>query len=404
VRAIAALLLLSAVSWSVAARQSESGSSPSLLLSAKLLRRLQRDRERETVRWQNFDRRVRTVLDSPERGFDLALYYVASHDESRAREAVAWAVAHPCETRQITLIEDWLGDAFPENSKRQVHASNCSSAASAANSSPTQVARNTLFRAIVSGQVDEAAFDPANKRVVAELKGPRALDPSTLYAAIEYIMVYRAYKRVDLRESDASFFSAFPKSLLLGLKPADVEQPAAMIHISALALVTLDPNLESSQFLQGWALEDRQMLRDGPGVAYEYLWADPYLPGIAYQNMDPWLYDMNGHLLARTDWQPDSCWISLSAGQTTVQNCGRAPLTQEMKFGSLTLRPLSSGCSVVAPRSPKETLIFRMPAGIPLNYERQGDKTTRQVPDSAGLWSVPVDTSGKVCLASSGKR
>ena len=36
------------------------------------------------------------------------------------------------------------------------------------------------------------------------------------------------------------------------------------------------------------------MIREGPGVAYEFFWADPYLPGVGYQNLDPWVYDRPG--------------------------------------------------------------------------------------------------------------
>jgi hypothetical protein len=47
--------------------------SPRLLLTPQRLRRLQRDRARQTLRWQNFEARVQSVPDSPERGFELAL-------------------------------------------------------------------------------------------------------------------------------------------------------------------------------------------------------------------------------------------------------------------------------------------------------------------------------------------
>ena len=31
-------------------------------------------------------------------------------------------------------------------------------------------------------------------------------------------------------------------------------------------------------------MEDPKMATDGPGVAYEFLWANPYLPGLGYHN------------------------------------------------------------------------------------------------------------------------
>src|SRR5207244_2745719 len=101
---------------------------------------------------------------------------------------------------------------------------------------------------------------------------------------------------IDLREEDRAFFSQMPVELLLGMKSSDLEHPGWMAHAATLALIGLDPNLASSQFLQGWAISDRQMVREGPGVAYEFLWADPYLPGVVYQNSDAWSYDPHGRL------------------------------------------------------------------------------------------------------------
>ncbi len=87
--------------------QDSAGDTPKLLLTAQRLRRLERDRERQTVRWVNFENRVNTVPDSPERGFELALYYAVTHDEKRGREAVDWALAQKYGSRQVALILDW---------------------------------------------------------------------------------------------------------------------------------------------------------------------------------------------------------------------------------------------------------------------------------------------------------
>ena len=104
---------------------SGSGSYTRLLLTPKLLRRLQRDRQRQTVRWQNFEQRVETVPDSPERGFELALYYAITHDQQRGREAVQWAVAHPCERRQLDLALDWVGNEIPQEDQVRLKQAHC---------------------------------------------------------------------------------------------------------------------------------------------------------------------------------------------------------------------------------------------------------------------------------------
>ena len=36
---------------------------------------------RKTERWTNFQHRINSAPDSPERGFELALYYAVTHDD-----------------------------------------------------------------------------------------------------------------------------------------------------------------------------------------------------------------------------------------------------------------------------------------------------------------------------------
>ncbi len=124
-RGIVAALFLFIFFTNEVANAEESDQSPRLLLTPRLLRRLQRDRERQTVRWLNFEKRVQTVPDSPERGFELALYYAVTHDQQRGREAVGWALAHKCEWRQSALVIDWAGELISADQKRIFTQDNC---------------------------------------------------------------------------------------------------------------------------------------------------------------------------------------------------------------------------------------------------------------------------------------
>jgi hypothetical protein len=227
-------------------------------------------------------------------------------------------------------------------------------------------------------------------------------------------MVARNIERTDLRADDPHFFSLLPKEFLLSLKPEQTEHPPWIAHIAALAFVTVDPNLENSQFLQGWAMEDRQMLRDGPGVAYEYMWGDPYLPGVAYQNMDPWIYDPSGRLFARTDWDVGACWIGITPLKFSKENCSpvwqgqhqsssdgpnnASTHAQQANFGTLTLTSLISSCMDVPRRKTNETLmLWNLKPNTELTYE-SGSKRLAERADTIGIWPVPNETSGKVCL------
>jgi len=361
-------------------------SSPHLLLTPLRLRRLQRDRERQTVRWINFQSRVRNVPNSPERGFELALYYAVTHDPERGREAVEWSIAHPCELRQSALIRDWIPGAG--------HSSACSSDA-------PLYQRDLLFQTIAARQDPESLYHTSWQAILTSLQEGGFRDPKQLYAAIEFIDAVRTNLHTDPREDDPAFFSKLPVELLLSLKPQQVEHPDWLTHIAALALVTLDPNLPASQYLQGWAMENSQMIREGPGVAYEFLWANPYLPGIGYQNLDPWIYDAHGRLFARTDWSTNACWIGISKTGVEEQNCPSGWQNRVSDFGTLALIPanqLDQNClELPAAKGRQVFMLWNLQPNQPVSYSYL-QKQIRDKADISGLWRVPDGVQGKVCL------
>lgn len=342
------------------------------------------DRQRQTVRWTEFESRVKTVPDSPQRGFELALYYAVTGDPARGREAAEWVAAHPCDARQDALVHDWQGAALDTKSS-------CPPAGD------IERARDRLFQAIASGQDAEPVYQAEWKHMLANLQAGAFRDPRALYAAVEFIDAVRTNLHIDPRQDDTAFFSLLPTELLLSLKPEQVEHPDWMTHIAALALVTLDPNLPASQYLQGWAMESRQMLRAGPGVAYEFLWADPYLPGIGYQNLDPWVYDPHGRLFARTNWSPKACWIGINSQGIQEQNCPPGWRGKPASFGGLTLISMTEKCVTVTP-SPKghALILWSLPPGQILDFKLAGKRQTARA-GSAGLWRVLPEVRGKVC-------
>jgi hypothetical protein len=338
--------------------------TPSLLLTPQRLRRLQRDRQRQTVRWSNFETRVQSVPDSPERGFELALYYAVTHDQQRGREAVAWALAHPCDRRQFPLILDWCAELLSAEERQKL----------------------------------SACPAPNTSALLSSLENGAFRDPRILYAACEYLINLRASRRPDPRQDHQQFFSQLPAEFLLSLKPAQIDHPDWMTHIAALALIAVDPNLEGSQYLQSWAIEDRQMLHDGPGVAYEFLWADPYLPGVGYENLDPWVYSHEGRLFARSGWNPDACWIAISNRGVEEENCPSGWRDKPAQFGRMTLIPMTARCQDLPHTSPNDTVILsRLSPGQSVSY-REGKQQLSPHADPAGLLRL-FGAAGKVCLA-----
>ena len=366
--------------------------TPHLLLSAQRLKRLKRDRERQTPRWANFADRIENEPDSPERGFELALFYAVTGDESKGREAVKWANAHPCEPRQLALIRDWCPTLVPQQWPK--------AACPGANNGALSSLRDQLFTNAAAGEDTEAELERDKNVLIEKLRAGDFENPKELYAAFEYLSAARSVERIDLREEDSQFFTSLPIELLLNVKPDAVEHPDWQTHIAALALVSLDPNLDSSQFLQAWAIEDRQTIREGQGVAYEFLWADPYLPGVGYQNLDPWLYDHDrGMLVGRSNWSARACWIRITPGNVQDELCPEGWQSKPLSLGRLTLIPKTEKCAKLPKRDGNEsTILWKLPPRTNLTYiDGKTQQTT--VADRSGMWRVPSNATVQACTA-----
>src|SRR4051812_22725202 len=64
---------------------------PRLLLRAQRLRLLKRERERQSMRWEQFQTLMAGHAQMPEPGFASALYYTITGEPAAAHQAIAWA-------------------------------------------------------------------------------------------------------------------------------------------------------------------------------------------------------------------------------------------------------------------------------------------------------------------------
>lgn len=366
--------------------------SQKYFLTPQRLRRLKRDRERQTPRWVNFENRVNSVRDSPERGLELALYYAITGDVKRGEEALAWERANHCLYHQAILIRRWV-DLPTDDSRTPIL--DCTYP-NLQNASIAEL-RDDLLLTLKAGKEPKPE---SAARVIKSLESGSYSNGNDLYAAIEFLTLWREASRTDAREQSPQFFSALPTLLLLAQKPEAIEHPTWQMHIAALALVALDPNSTGAQFLQGWAIEDRQMLHDGPGVLYELLWADPYLPGVGYQNLDPWLYnEASGTFFARADWSPGACWVSISPAAKDEVNCPQNWASKPTHFGRLNLVPFDEKCMEVKQSSNETTIFSGLTPGQKLRYDDGGDKKQNATVNPPGLWRVPPTINGRVCAS-----
>ena len=104
------LLLLVAASLAAAQAPDEDfhvyRDGPRLLLTTQRLRLLERERERSSVRWQNFDQLMQSGAPLPEPGLAWALHYRVTHQNPSGRKAIEWALTGE-DLRQLAVVYDW---------------------------------------------------------------------------------------------------------------------------------------------------------------------------------------------------------------------------------------------------------------------------------------------------------
>src|SRR5215467_5175663 len=95
---------------------------PRLLLRPQRLRLLRRERERQSLRWEQFQLFMGGKAAMPEPGFAKALYYQVAGDAAAGKEAIEWALGPGTDLRQLAIVYDWCQDIMSETQKRDLAA------------------------------------------------------------------------------------------------------------------------------------------------------------------------------------------------------------------------------------------------------------------------------------------
>jgi hypothetical protein len=371
--------------------------SPRLLLTRARLRLLQRERERQSMRWQQFDALVSGGAPMPEPGFADALYYRVSGNASWSKQAVDWALsgaaqeARPEHLRQLSLVFDWceMSDAQRESLGAKIEKGLGALVPPSANAS-IDVTRQSV-RALAAIAIADRLPDHGEsvlKPIIEQwwrgdvakrlLSGQAVIPHEQSYALLEFMHAVRDNLKIDLRDGVAEYFKSYPIDHLVSHYPAPFQAPeneyrvpvyvrsgepnvqeAILSRAAEFAMVALDPNAAEVQFLQGWLMQDRFLMRGALGVAYEYLWANPYQPGLSYFQVPLVVHNAtNGHLFARTSWDEDATWIGYFEGNLQVFRDGQI---QSLKPGATT-QPIRVGDTVVLTSKEKDQARFRADA------------------------------------------
>jgi hypothetical protein len=341
---------------------------PRLFLRPQRLRLLKRERERASPRWQQFETLVVGGAPMPEPGFAWALYFQVAGNAEFGRKAIAWALTPAADLRQQALVFDWCQDLLSEPQRRDLTARLAKGIAETADTAIPAVRSRTLAAIALYDHVPETppkALDAIVKqwwerRMVPALRGGKSVVArDDAYALWELLHAVRDNTNLDLRESVPRFFKDFPIEHLLSHYPATYAageneyrigitrktgepdlQAAALSRAVELAMVALDVNAAESQVLQGWLMHDHFMLRSSYGAPYEFLWANPYQPGLSYYHV-PLIYHNAdfGKLFVRSSWDEDAEWFGYFDGFMQMFSQGHlTPLGAQMNAPPISLK------------------------------------------------------------------
>jgi len=319
---------------------------PRIFLGARRLRLLRRERERQSMRWNQFHLLMAGKAPMPEPGFAEALYYEVSGSAEAGQQAVAWALGTGSDLRQLALVFDWCQDILTAPQSKTLAAKLARGIEQSRRDASVSAIRSRLLAAVaLSGHVPDVPEREIEQvvrkwwegQIVPAINGGReAIARDDAYALMEILHVVRDNFNQDLREAAPRFFTDLPMVQLLSYYPAtfpagenDYRIPAAphaesepdlrraaLSRAAEFSMVAFDANAPGSQFLQGWLLNDHFLMRGTFGAPYEFLWANPYQPGLSYFQAPLVEHDsLLGRLFVRSSWDESAAWLGFFSGE-----------------------------------------------------------------------------------------
>ena len=321
--------------------------SPRLFLRPARLKLLRRERERQSLRWEQFDLLWNGNAPFPELGWAAALRYQVAQDDVAGKAAVSWALSPSAnDVRQVALICDWCARLIDKSDQPRLFGK-LRSAASGPPPKTIAQARDIAMAAVV---LSENQPDLAEKSIraifetfwlgsfIPSIREARSrVTNADAYPMIELLHIFRDNLNYDLRETLPLWFRDYPEIHLMAHYPApwpasenefripadrEIQNKgpdllkAVMSRSAELAMVAYDSNASGTQLLQGFLMNDRFVMRGTYGIPYEFLWANPYQPGLSYYHVPLAQHDeIGGQLFVRSTWEDDASWIGFFEGQ-----------------------------------------------------------------------------------------
>lgn len=321
---------------------------PRLFLEGSRLSRLRKDVDRQTLRWQSLAKLVEAGTAFPEQPLVDALRYQVEGAEQPGRDAVEWArglagdgIRSAADLRMAALVYDWCHPLFDASTGEAARGAIAEAIEAVLPSGSIDVG---LVRAAILAAIALAGDWSGSEQALAGLLGTHwnadvrpALesgrltdDGASLIAVLEASLAVRHNLETDLLRPATEALAALVRTRLLSYYPVDIETSeglarrpsrfgrddaqaaiqAPLYRIAELLLVAYESNLREFQFIQGWVRDDHYLLRSPMAAPYEFLWGNPYLPGLTPQSAPTLAHDaLRGRLYGRMDWQRPTAWI-----------------------------------------------------------------------------------------------
>jgi hypothetical protein len=190
--------------------------TPRLLMRPGRVKLLRRERERRSLRWDQFETLWTAGANFPDPGWVQALRFQIADDHDAGTRAVAWAVGPGDDVRQLALIADWCSAIISKDDMALIFAKLRRGVADTKPIRTLAEARNRVFAAVVLYDDQPALSEKALQAVFdgfwmgSFLPGLRSAKASVTnadaYPLLEIMHAVRDNLNFDLRETFPKWF------------------------------------------------------------------------------------------------------------------------------------------------------------------------------------------------------
>ncbi len=366
---------------------------PRIFLESSRLTRLRKDLDRQTLRWRTLADLFAAGTRFAEQPLVDALRFQVEGNEESGREAVAWInriaqddIRTAAQLRQAALVYDWCRELFEVSDREAARDAMASAVGTLLPRADLDVG---LIRAAIFASIALAGDWDGSEPALAQLLGMHwesnvrpsletgalADEGSSLIAALEAALAVRHNLEQDLLQPGIAALRSLVICRMLSYYPLDLETAeglarrpsrfgaderqaklqAPLYRIAEMLLVAYEANLREFQFLQGWIRDETYLLQSPMVAPYEFLWVNPYLPGLTAQSSPLLAHDpVTGRLFGRLSWDQPTTWIGYADGRLEMLVQGEISSTESFAG----LRPIYFPDAVVVPLEPPTKVVL----------------------------------------------